>query len=167
MAAAASVLDASWGDIQPLGKLPIYFTPRASINAATFFYASIQAGDAGYIHLMANAYARQPMDAFFNNPLGKLTEKAWQTIQDKISAKEHKLAADLLAKLLDEYPTHFPVAYLAAAEYAQAGELQTALDLLEKAVAQGWISGSYLKADERFESCREDLRFQLFLLSWD
>ncbi len=154
-------------DIKPLGKLPIYFTSRASINALTFFYASVQANDPGYIQLNANAYARQPIEAFFNNPLGKLTDTAWQKIQEKIAAEEHKQAAELLVKMLDEYPTQFPVAYVAAAEYAQAGDIPTALDLLEKAVALGWSAGGYLKSDKRFDRCREESRFHLLFLSLD
>ena len=57
-------------DIKPLGKLPIYMTARASINALTYFYALVQASSPHYIQLQANGYARREMDAFFSNPLG-------------------------------------------------------------------------------------------------
>jgi hypothetical protein len=154
-------------DIKPLGKLPIIFTPRASINALTYFYALVQASNPNYIQLQANGFARREMDAFFSNPLGTLTDVEWQKIQALLAEGNHKAAGESLALLSEKYPSQFPIAYLAAAELAQAGEQQAALDWLEKSVAGGWTAGGYLKADERFESCREDSRFQLLLLSLD
>jgi uncharacterized protein (TIGR03790 family) len=154
-------------DIQPLGKLPVFYTARASINAVTFFYASVQAGDPGYIQPSANAYARQQISSFFNNPLGKLTQEAWQTITDKIAAGEHQEAAALLEAMFQQYPMQFPVAYLAAAEYSLAGDVDKAMEMLEKAVGMGWSAGGYLKGDARFEKCRQDSRYQLLMLSID
>ena len=79
----------------------------------------------------------------------------------------HREAAEKLAKLAEEYKSQFPIAYLAAAEFASAGEVQLALDWLEKSVAAGWTAGGFLKGDERFAKCREDARYQLLLLSLD
>ena len=154
-------------DIKPLGKLPVFFTPRASINALTYFYTLAQAANPNYIQLQANSYARREMDAFFTNPLGSLTESDWQAIQKQIESGEHKEAGEELAKLAEKYKEHYPISYLAAAEFAQAGDLATAVKFLEKAVASGWTAGGYLKADDRFEECRDDSNFQLLLLSLD
>lgn len=154
-------------DIKPLGKLPVYFTPRASINALTYFYALAQASNPAYIQLQANSYARREMAAFFTNPLGNLTESDWNDIQKQIGAGEHKEAGDSLVKLADKYKNHFPITYLAAAEYAQAGDPTTAIKLLERSIASGWTAGAYLKADERFANCQENPDFQVLLLSLD
>jgi len=154
-------------DVKPLGKLPIFFTTRASINALTYFYALVQAANPNYIQLQANGYARREIESFFSNPIGSLTEAAWTTVQEQIAAGSHREAADELAKLATEFKSQFPIAYLAAAEFAVAGEVQLALDWLEKSVAAGWTAGGYLKADERFAKCREDSRYQLLLLSLD
>ena len=154
-------------DIKPLGKLPIYFTGRASINALTYFYAMVQASNPNYIQLNANGYARREIGAFFTNPLGTLTEEKWTELQAKIAAGEHAGAAAELTKLAAEYPNQFPIAYLAAAEFALAGKPDSALDWLEKAVSGGWTAGGYLQADERFASCRDDARYQILLLSLD
>ena len=154
-------------DIKPLGKLPVYITARASINALTYFYALVQASSPHYIDLQANGYARREMDAFFSNPLGNLTEDDWNEIQKQIAAGEHKEAGEALVKLADKYKDHFPIKYLAAAELAQAGEQESAIKQLEKAIASGWTSGGHLKADERFANCRENADFQILLLSLD
>ncbi len=154
-------------DIKPLGKLPVFYTSRASINAMTYFYGLVQASNPNYIQLQANAYARRELDAFFTNPLGSLTENDWTKIQKQIAAQDHSGAGEALAELAEKYQNHHPIAYLAAAEYAQTDKQSAALDLLEKAVARGWTAGGYLQADERFAKCRDDSRFQLLLLSLD
>jgi hypothetical protein len=133
----------------------------------TYFYLLVQAANPNYIQLEANGYARRGMDAFFTNPLGNLTESDWSIIQEQIAAADHKGAGESLAKLAEKYKSHFPIFYLAAAEYALAGEKATALDLLEKAVASGWTAGGYLKSDERFAKFRDDSRFQLLTLALD
>ncbi len=154
-------------DLKPLGKLPIFFTSRASLNALTYFYQFVQASNPNYIQFNANSYARREMDAFFANPLGALTETPWSELQEQITAGKHQAAADSLAKLATEYPSQFPIAYLAAAQFAEANDTQTALNWLEKAVANGWSAGGYLQADGRFANCRDDSRYQLLLLSLD
>ncbi len=154
-------------DLKPLGKLPIFFTSRASINALTYFYQFVQAGNPNYIQLNANSYARREMDAFFTNPLGALTETRWSELQAQIAAGEHQAAAESLTKLATEFPSQFPIAYLAAAQFAKANDTQAALDWLEKAVAGGWSAGGYLQEDERFTNCRDDSRYQLLQLSLD
>jgi hypothetical protein len=154
-------------DLQPLGKLPIFITPRASINALTYFYANVLANDPSYVDLNANKYARRELEAFFTNPYGKLTEAAWAKIQERIAAGDHAQAAEALVELLKEYPQQFPIAYLAAVEFAQADNTEEAIAMLEKAVALGWNAGGYLSEDERLSKLREDSRFQLLLLSLD
>ncbi|MDX1926719.1 MAG: hypothetical protein SFV81_09385 [Pirellulaceae bacterium] len=154
-------------DIKPLGKLPIYFTARASINALTYFYQLVQASNPLYIQLQANSYARREMGAFFNNPLGSLTEEDWNEIEKHIAANEHKEAGEALAKLADKYKDHYPISYLAAAELAQAGEQTQAIKFLERAIASGWTAGGYLQADERFANCRDNSDFQILQLTLD
>ncbi len=154
-------------DLKPLGKLPIFITSRASINALTYFFPLTMSADPSYVMLDGNRFARREMSAFFSNPHGKLTEIQWTTIQEKIAAGEHAEAAQLLVEMLSEYPRQYPIAYLAAAEFAQADKLDQAMEMLEKAVALGWNAGGYLKSDDRFANCRSDSRFQLLLLSLD
>lgn len=154
-------------DIQPLGKLPIFYTSRASLNALTYFFANVQTSDPNYIDLVYNKYARRELVDLFVNPLGKLTEERWALVQEKIVAKEHRDAADLLIEILKEYPGQFPVAYVIAAQYAAAGDKAQAIAYLEKAISLGWTAGGYLKADEQFASLRDDSEFQLLLLSLD
>ncbi len=154
-------------DIKPLGKLPIFYTSRGSLNGLTFLYQFVQASNPAYIQLDANHYARREIDLCFVNPLGTLTEPQWKAAESLIAESKHQEAAEVLAQLATKYPDHFPLAYLAAAQFAAANQIDRSIEWLEKAIASGWSAGGYLKADARFEKLRDESRFQLLLLSLD
>lgn len=154
-------------DIQPLGKLPVYITPRASINSLTYFYQLIKSNDPSYIGLFSNFYARREIDAYFSNPGGQKTEEVWKSIEQEIEAKEHQAAAEKLHQLFKDYPDQFPMAYLAAAQYSQANKTKEAVELLSDAVSKGWLAGGYIKQDERFAACRDNSEFQVLQLALD
>lgn len=143
------------------------FTPVGSINALTYLFVDVLAGDPNYISLNSNFYARREIDNYFTNPAGTATEEAWTKIQQQISAGEHTAAADGLEKLLKEHPHQHPLAYLAASQAALAGESDRALKLLQQAVAAGWNGSRYLKNDQRFASLRDRPEFQVIELSLD
>lgn len=154
-------------DLKPLGKLPIFYTSKASINALTFLYSQVQAvAPAGYINLEANFYARHPIEHYFESPGGDATREPWQAIQKLIAEEKHAEAAKELEAMFDTFPHQFPIAYLAAAEAAVAGKKEGALKLLEAAIAKGWKAGGYLAQDKRFDSLRDEDDFQVleFLL---
>ncbi|MEZ6135762.1 MAG: hypothetical protein R3C53_12710 [Pirellulaceae bacterium] len=149
-------------DMKPLGKLPIYFTRQASINALTFLYSRTLASDAAhYINLNSNFYARRSIDSYFMSPAGNATNEAWNAIEKLIADEQHRQAADELDKLLEVHPHQFPLSYLAAAQAALAGETPRALRLLEAAIGGGWNAGGYLARDMRFDSVRDSADFQV------
>ncbi len=154
-------------DLKPLGKLPKIFTPQGSINGLTYLFSQVQRSVGTYIDLNANCYARRPLSGYFDNPGGDRTRKAWSEVNDLISGNQHAEAADALEAMLQEQPHQFPVAYLAAAEAAQANETRRALRLLESAIAGGWNLGHYLANDSRFESLRDEPEFQVLELILD
>ncbi|MEO8269441.1 MAG: hypothetical protein ABI557_06975 [Aureliella sp.] len=154
-------------DLKGIKERHKVFTPVGSINALTYLFADVLAGEPNYIALHSNFYARREIEHFFTNPAGAATEEAWNKIQQQMTAGEHKQAADGLEVLLQEYPQQHPIAYLAASQAAIAGESDRALKLLQQAVAAGWNSSRYLKNDVRFASLREKTEFQLIELSLD
>lgn len=154
-------------DLANIKELHQIFTPVASINALTYFYAQVLAGDPNYIGLNANFYARRPIDTYFSNPGGQATQAAWKEIEAAIQGEDFPLAADLLEKLFEDHPHQFPLAYLAAAQAAQAGDKPRALKLLGAAIAKGWNSRLYMKNDRRFDRIREQPQFQILELTLD
>lgn len=161
-----SAIDIS-GDLKGIKDRHQIFTPVGSINALTYLYADVLAGDPNYIALYSNFYARREIENFFTNPAGRATEEAWSTIQQQMTDGEHEAAADGLEELLKEHPEQHPLAYLAASQAAMAGDSARALKLLQQAVAAGWNSSRYLKNDGRFASLREESEFQIIELSLD
>lgn len=161
-----SAIDIS-SDLKGIKDRHQIFTPVGSINALTYLYADVLAGNPSYIALHANFYARREIENFFTNPAGAATEGAWNTIQQQMADGEHEAAADGLEELLKEHPRQYPIAYLAASQAAVAGESERALKLLQQAVAAGWNSSRYLKNDERFAGLRDTSEFQLIELSLD
>lgn len=143
------------------------FTPVGSINALTYLFADVLAGDPNYIALHSNFYARREIEHLFSNPAGTSTEEAWNKIQQQMTDGEHQQAAGGLEELLKEHPQQYPLAYLAASQAAMAGESDRALKLLQQAVALGWNSSRYLKNDSRFDSLRDKSEFQIIELSLD
>jgi uncharacterized protein (TIGR03790 family) len=149
-------------DVKPLGKLPIFYTNQASINALTFLYSQVQASaPAGYINLEANFYARRPLEHYFTSPGGDATREQWLAVQQLIAEEKHAEAAQSLAAMFEALPHQFPIAYLGAAEAAQASDKPLALKLLEAAIAKGWTAGGYLANDHRFDTLRNDDDFQV------
>ncbi|MCA9193979.1 MAG: hypothetical protein KDB03_19540 [Planctomycetales bacterium] len=154
-------------DLAALGQLPIVYTKNASINALTYYYAFVLAKDPGFIDLQANFYARRPIDAYFQNPAGKQTDAVWREIQQLIQDEKHIEAAQKLSQLAKEMPGHFPIFYLAAGEYALAGDAMNAIRQLTAAVSAGWLAGGYLKSDNRFKTLHERADFQSLLAALD
>ncbi len=161
-----SAIDIS-SDLKGIKDRHQIFTPVGSINALTYLYAAVLAGDPNYISLHANFYARREIEHFFTNPAGTATEEAWNEIQQQMTAGEHQQAAEGLEELLKEHPQQYPIAYLAASQAAMAGDSDRALKLLQQAVAGGWNSSRYLKNDQRFASLRDKADFQIIELSLD
>lgn len=149
-------------DAEPLGELPKGSNTQGSINALTYLYTSVVAEQPlQYTNLGVNFYARQPIDHYFISPAGEATREAWEQIQQHIAQEEHAEAADALSVMLKAHPEQFPLAYLAAAEAAQAGDAPRAIQLLELAIAKGWSAGGYLESDKRFDSLRDEPNFQV------
>ncbi|RMF42149.1 MAG: hypothetical protein D6753_08290 [Planctomycetota bacterium] len=154
-------------DLQGLDNLHKVFTRKASITGLTYLYLIARQANPAYILPDINFYARQEIERYFSNPGGNATREAWQEVQRHIADERHREAAESIVALLDEQPYQFPLAYLAAAEYAQAGDNAASLRLLGQAVENGWVAGGYLQRDTRFDALRGDPEFQVLSLLLD
>jgi adenylate cyclase len=75
-----------------------------------------------------------------------------------IGRREHAL--DLAARALRARPDEFGTAYNLACAYAVLGERDKAIEMLERAAAQGGGNLGWIRQDPDFDSLREDPRFQ-------
>ena len=153
-------------DLKPLGKLPVYVTPKGSINGLTFLYSAVQAASPAYVVPSANFYSRGKIEKYLTFPTGPNAPSPIAAAQELIAAGQHAEASSALEELLasKEIPHKFPVAYTAAAEAALAGDSERAVELLEKAINLGWNYGKFLANDQRFDAVRQDDNFQLLEL---
>ncbi|HBE69019.1 MAG TPA: hypothetical protein DDW52_12795 [Planctomycetaceae bacterium] len=147
--------------INKLGEVPKYITKVASINSLTFFYQFVLRDDPTYVDFLANRYAPRPIEALFSSPAGQLTKEKWKAILDKVVAGEHETAAELTSQLLTEYPNQFPLAYLAAAEYAAAGNGEQSLAMFDRAIQLGWTFADFTAGDRRLDAIRDQAQFQV------
>ncbi len=155
-------------ELKPLGDLPAFYTGRASINALTFLYSRVLALDAStYANLEINFYARRPIEGYFSNPVSGPSQVDWQTAQELIADGKHAEASDILESLFKSHPEQFPLAYLAAAEAALAGNSPRSIGLLQAAIGAGWNAGGYMAKDTRFDSLRDEADFQILEFSVD
>lgn len=156
-------------DLKPLGKMPVYFTSKGSINGLTFLYSAVKAANPSYIVPSANFYSRGSIEKYLTFSSNSNDSSPFAAAQELIAAGKHPEASAALEELLasKEIPHKFPVAYTAAAEAALAGETERAVKLLEKAINLGWNFGKYLASDTRFDSVRQDDNFQVLELLLD
>lgn len=154
-----SAIDVS-EDLKKRGRLQVYETSKGSINALTYLHMWVNSSVPGYVGLEVNHYARREVEHYFSSPFHG-DSAPWGEIQAKIAQKEHQAAVDALEAVLKEHPHQFPVAYLAAAEAALAGDSQRSVQLLTDAIGLGWSLGGYLARDKRFDSVRDDPGFQV------
>lgn len=155
-------------DLEPLGELPQWLTKQASINSLTYLYRQVLAGDAkGYTSLAANNYARSPTEALFSLPISEENLELWKATNRDLQAGRHAEAATQLKLLFEKNPHQYPIAYLAASQAAQAGELEQAVELLGAAISAGWSDATYLAADKRFDPIRDATEFQVLEYALD
>jgi tetratricopeptide (TPR) repeat protein len=148
-------------DLSSIKDLHKVFSKKVgSINSLTYLYQLVLKADATYITPEVNFYARRPMGAYFTNPGGSETEKAWADINLLQEEQKFAQASEQLDQLIEKIPYQFPLKYLSAAHAAQANQADKALSQLEEAINAGWNSRGYLEADKRFDSLRERPAFK-------
>lgn len=147
-------------DLQGIPNRPIYVTPVGSINGLTMMSQFVFQKNPSYVGLDCNLYARHKGEHYFVSPLSAEKSERWRSVKALEDEGKHKEAAEAYEAIFVELPTQFPVAYLAARQYALAGEKESAIDLLETAVDAGWVFREKMETDEALVSLREDEHFK-------
>jgi uncharacterized protein (TIGR03790 family) len=135
------------------------FTPVASLNGLTFFYRFILADREDYLNISANFYARMPWDRHFVNPFNGEDGESFDAAKSRMNEAQYSAAGKLYADLLEKFPSQAPLGVLAAEAYLQAGQTETALTLLERAIQSGWNNGGHFRDNARYDSLRDNPKF--------
>lgn len=126
-----------------------YQRPVASINSMTFFYRWVLADSPDYLGWGSNFYARGQFERHFANPFaGETGEtfKAAKTATDEATtADDWTKAAELWSTIADEFPTLHPLNIRAAEAFANAGNMDAALERFTLATASGWANRRYVE----------------------
>lgn len=150
-------------DLKKIRNLPTYVTPVGSINGLTMLSQFVLQNNPSYVALDCNLYARRVGEHYFSRPFSAEKSPRWDAIDALVKEKKHLEAAKAYEGVFIEMPNQFPSAYLSAAQYALAGEQESAIDMLEAAIDEGWRFRGKLESDEAFESLRSDPRFKELL----
>ncbi len=150
-------------DLNGIKDRPIFITPVGSINGLTFLCQMVAQKNPQYVSLESNLYARRAGSHFFNNPFSANQFSRWKAIESLVQEKKHLEAAEAFEGVLVEMPNQFPSAYLAAEQYAQAGKVDAAVDMLQAAVETGWIWRKPTENNERFTPLKKDQRYHELL----
>ncbi|KLU01185.1 putative transmembrane region and signal peptide protein [Rhodopirellula islandica] len=144
-----------------------YQRPVASINSMTFFYRWVLADSPDYLGWVSNFYARGTFERHFANPFageaGERFEAAEDASENAESTEDWSEAAGLWTAIADEYPTLYPVHLRAAEAYANADELDSAVQRLAMATAGGWANRRYVEESESLQKLNSTQGFETIL----
>ncbi|WDQ16003.1 hypothetical protein [Rhodopirellula sp. P2] len=144
-----------------------YQRPVASINSMTFFYRWVLADSPDYLGWVSNFYARGSFERHFANPFageaGEKFEAAEDATNNAESTEDWSEAADLWTAIAEDYPTLYPVHVRAAEAYANADELDSAVQRLAMATAGGWANRRYVEESDSLQKLKETDGFETIL----
>ncbi|MEO9930691.1 hypothetical protein [Rhodopirellula bahusiensis] len=144
-----------------------YQRPVASINSMTYFYRWVISDSPDYLGWGSNFYARGKFERHFANPFageaGETFQAAESATNDATTAEEWTAAATRWSDIADDYPTLHPLNIRAAEAFANADDLESALERLAKAVASGWANRRYVEDSESLQKLSETEGFNEIL----
>jgi hypothetical protein len=139
--------------------LPKILTPTGSLNGMTYLFRWVQQNDPSYIGPDSNWYATHDASVLLKIYQGNSESieelRKWIEQDD-----QHEQAAERLDQLRKESANSFPLDFLAAQQWALAGDKQKALSRLGDAVRKGWKYRGEILNDPSFDALREDKEFQ-------
>lgn len=136
------------------------FTSTASLNGLTYFYRFILADKEEYLNTSTNFYARSPWERHFINPFLGDDASAFEAAKQAVNEANYATAGADYAKLFDKYPTQPPLGILSAEAYLLANDHLSALNMLERAIASGWVFRSHFDDNKAYDPLRADARFK-------
>lgn len=146
-------------DLKSVKDLPKVLTPTGSLNGMTYLFRWVQQKDPSYIMPDSNWYASHDASVLlkvFQGTPESLEELRKWIVEDG----QHEKAAERLDQLRAESANSFPFDFLAAQQWALAGDNKKAISRLNDAVRKGWKYRGEIVNDPSFDSLREDKEFQ-------
>ena len=147
-------------DIDSIPNKSPYLTPVGSINGLTYLFRFVLAKNPSYIGFDCNLFAARPPSQLLR-PLVFSVETA-KELEEYLGQKKHEEAAKLLDSICDtlDKPLRYPMQYLAAQQWALAGDSEKAIKRIEKSIQGGWSYQTYLLEDPAFISLVNEKDFK-------
>jgi len=147
-------------DVDAIPNRSPYLTPVGSINGLTYLFRFVMAKSPNYIGFESNLYAARPAIKLLQ-PLASTPEQAKQ-LAELIEQSKHAEAATLLDLICAEFDKGqiYPMQYLAARQWALAGDAKQAIRRIEQAIQGGWTCRDFLLQDPAFALLLEDKDFK-------
>jgi hypothetical protein len=147
------------GDLKEVKDLPKELTPTGSLNGMTYLFRWVQQSNPAYIGPDSNWYATHDAGSLF-----KVYQGTPESIEELrkwiVDEGQHEKAAERFDQLRSESANSYPLDFLAAQQWALAGENKKALLRLSDAVRKGWKYRGEILNDPAFDALREDKEFQ-------
>lgn len=154
-------------ELTPDPTRPHYLTPIASINGLTYLYRLVLAKQIDQsLALFNNFYAQRPGEALLS--FNASSEAEVELLKEAVKFKNDRDfigVAKVFDKFFETHPHQFPAAYVAAENWAVAGESIKAMDRLQKAIEGGWSFAEHIRSNPQFQSLRGEKRFQALVRS--
>jgi len=147
-------------DIDAVANKSPYLTSVGSINGLTYLFRFVLAKNPSYIGFESNMYAARPVNQLLR-PTFETVEQAKQ-FAEFLEQSKHEEAAKLIDSIIPrlDIAIQFPMQYLAAQQWAQAGDAALATRHIEKSIRGGWTYRDFLLNDPVFASLKDDKDFK-------
>jgi len=147
-------------DIGKIENKSPYLTPVGSINGLTYLFRFVLEKNPSYLGFDSNLYAARPALLLLQPTFASLQQA--QQLKEAIESSKHEDAANLLDALWSalERERQFPMQYLAAQQWAKAGNPKQAIRRIEQAIQGGWSYRDTILNDPAFASLTTDLDFR-------
>ncbi len=146
-------------DLKSVKDLPKILTPTGSLNGMTYLFRWVQQSDPSYIGPDSNWYATHDASVLLKIYQG--SAESIEELRKWINEDgQHEKAAERFDQLRKESANSFPLDFLAAQQWALAGDNKKAIARLSDAVRKGWKYRSEILNDPSFDALREDKEFQ-------
>ncbi|MFN5917873.1 MAG: TPR end-of-group domain-containing protein, partial [Planctomycetota bacterium] len=146
-------------DLKSVKDLPKILTPTGSLNGMTYLFRWVQQSDPSYIGPDSNWYATHDASVLLKIYQG--SAESIEELRKWINEDgQHEKAAERFDQLRKESANSFPLDFLAAQQWALAGDSKKAIVRLGDAVRKGWKYRGEILNDPSFDALREDKEFQ-------
>ena len=146
-------------DVDGVPNKSPYLTPVGSINGLTFLFRFVLAKNPAYISFESNLYAARPIRSLLRPLVTAEQEKQLAILLEQAKHEEAATLLDSLCESLDK-ELRFPMHYLAAQQWALAGDTTKAIRRIEQSIQEGWQYRDHLLNDPAFVSLVNDKDFK-------